>query len=37
LKTKDGSGKSKGKRLQMIETARVRVRVVGGVSEISSR
>jgi hypothetical protein len=32
LKTKDGSRKSKGKRLEAIETARVRVRVARGVS-----
>jgi hypothetical protein len=37
LKTKDGSRKKKAKRLQAIETARVRVAVAEGVSEVCSR
>jgi len=37
LKTKDGSRRKRAKRLQVIETARVRAGVAGGVSEVSSR
>jgi hypothetical protein len=37
LKTKDGSWKKRAKRLQVIETARVRVGAAGGVSEVCSR
>jgi len=37
LKTKDGSRKSRAKRLQAIEKARVRVVAAGGVREVSSR
>jgi len=37
LKTKDGSRRKKAKRLQAIETARVRGGVAGGVSEVCSR
>jgi hypothetical protein len=37
LKTKDGSRKRKGKRLQAIEKARVKGGGAGSVSEVSSR
>jgi hypothetical protein len=37
LKTKGGSRKKKAKRLQAIETTRVRAGVAGGLSEVCSR
>jgi hypothetical protein len=37
LKTKDGSYRMRGKRLQAIEKARVRAGAAGRVSEVSSR
>jgi hypothetical protein len=37
LKTKDGSRKTKGKKLQAVERARLRVGGAGGVSEVSLR
>jgi len=37
LKTKDGSGKKRTKRLQEIERSRLRARSTGAICEVSSR